>query len=147
MGLTEFPLWAGANDGKAAGALPQPKSLATELERALAARKALVLLVSLEGCPYCNLVRGSYLAPLREQGQPVAQIEWGRATALADLQGRASTHDAVVRAFGVRLAPTVLFLGRGGKEAARRLAGMAIPDFYGAYLSERVESANREVAA
>lgn len=126
--------------------LPRPRSLPTELERALDARKALVLLVSLDGCPYCELVRESYLVPLRGSGQPVIQIELARSIALVDLRGRASTHAEVVRELGIRLAPTVLFLGRAGAEAAPRLSGIASPDFYGAYLRERVESANRAVA-
>jgi thioredoxin-related protein len=129
------------------GALPHPRSLAEELARALAARKALVVMASLEGCPYCKLARESYLAPLRAEGQPVVQIEMGQALPLLNLQGRASTHDQVVRALGVRVAPTVLFIGRQGKPAAAPLAGIASPDFYGAYLAERVATANAAVAA
>lgn len=126
--------------------LPRPRSLAAELERALDARKALVLMVSLDGCPYCKLVRESYLVPLRASGQPVLQIELALSIAVVDLRGRASTHARVVRELGVRLAPTVLFLGNAGAEAAQRLSGIASPDFYGAYLRERVDSANRSVA-
>lgn len=126
--------------------LPQPRSLAAELEQAIASRKALVVLVSLEGCPYCKLVRESYLVPLRAEGQPVVQVEMARSIPIVDVHGRASTHELVVRASGVRVAPTVLFLGRAGSEAAPALAGMAIPDFYGAYLHDRVAAANRTLA-
>lgn len=132
---------------QAAPALPHPQSLAAELARAAAVRKALVLMVSLAGCPYCKLVRESYLVPLRADGQPVVQVEMGRSIPLLDARGRPSTHEQVVREHGVRVAPTLLFLGRDGREAAPALAGMAIPDFYGAYLHDRIELANRTVAS
>jgi hypothetical protein len=127
--------------------LPAPASLADALARALAARKSLVVMVSLDGCPYCHVVRDSYLAPMHAEGQPVVQIEMARSTPLVDLQGAPSTHERVARALRIRVAPTVLFLGRGGQEAAPRIAGMPIPDFYGAYLQERVDAANRSVGA
>jgi hypothetical protein len=130
----------------AAPLLPRPASLATELQRALALRKALVVMVSLHGCPYCKLVRESYLAPLNADGQPVVQLELEGSMPLLDLRGQPSTHALVVRGMDVRLAPTVLFFGRGGTEAAGRLAGVASPDFYGAYLQERVDAANRSVS-
>ena len=126
--------------------LPRPVSLADEIDRALQLRKALVLMVSLDGCPYCKLVRESYLAPLRADGQPVVQIELAQAFPLLDSAGRASTHAQVVSGLCVRVAPTVLFLGRAGAEVAARLVGVANADFYGAYLSEKVEAANRAVA-
>ncbi|HLL17840.1 MAG TPA: thioredoxin fold domain-containing protein, partial [Rubrivivax sp.] len=112
----------------------------------LAYRKALVVMVSLDGCPYCKLVRESYLAPLRGEGQPVVQIELAQPSALIDAAGRPSTHAQVARSLRVRVAPTVLFLGRGGVEVAARLVGVANADFYGAYLSEQVAVANRAVA-
>lgn len=143
--LANFP--AIAAGGSAAPSLPRPTSMASELARALAMRKALVVMVSLHGCPYCKLARESYLAPLQAGGQPVVQLELTGSMALQDLGGRESTHEQVVRGWDVRLAPTVLFLGRGGTEAAARLAGVASPDFYGAYLQQRVDAANRSVAA
>jgi hypothetical protein len=125
--------------------LPRPASLADEIHHALALRKALVLMVSLDGCPYCKLVRESYLVPLRAEGQPVVQVELTRTWPLVDAAGRASTHVQLVHAFGARVAPSVLFLGRAGTEVAERLVGIASADFYGAYLSGRVEIANRAV--
>lgn len=148
LGAAMFAALALPRAGMAAGGatLTRPASLAAEIERAVAGGKALVVMVSLEVCPYCKLVRESYLAPLRAAGQPVVEIEMARSLPLVDAQGRASTHEQVVRALGVRVAPTVLFLGRRGAEAAPRITGMPLPDFYGAYLQERVEAGNRAVS-
>ena len=128
-----------------APALPLAASLPSELGAALLQRKALVALVSLEGCPYCELVRRNYLVHLRAQGQPVVQLEMARDLPLVGFDGQAATHAALVRAWKVKVAPTVLFFGRGGVELAERLAGVAVPDFYGAYLDQRIAQANRSV--
>lgn len=45
----------------------------------------------------------------------------------------------VAQVLGIRLAPTVVFLGACG-ELAPRLVGYGSPDFYGAYLDERIET-------
>jgi thioredoxin-related protein len=142
LAASVLPRLAQADTGPA---LPPAASLARELAAALATGKALVVMVSLGGCPYCKAVRESYLVPLRAEGQPVVQVELNRAIPVADFEGAASTHVKVVRALRVRVAPTVLFFGRGGKEAAPRIAGMPLPDFYGAYLQERVDLANRSI--
>lgn len=39
------------------------------------------------------------------------------------------------------MAPTVLFLGKEGREVAPRLVGGSTSDFYGAYLEERIRTA------
>lgn len=131
----------------AAPALPVASSLTAELAAALGKGRALVVMVSLEGCPFCKVVRENYLTPLRAEGQPVVQVEMKRALPLVDLSGASRTHGQFVESMGVKVAPTVLFLGRGGREAAPRLAGVTIPDFYGAYLQDRVDAANRSVSA
>ena len=125
--------------------LPAPQSLADELAAALAAQKPLLLMASLPGCPFCRVVRNSYLAPLRESGQPVLQLDTGSAAAVRDFRGAASTHDKLLRAWGLTVWPTVLFFGRNGREVAERLVGASIPDFYGAYLDERLQTAVRSL--
>jgi hypothetical protein len=123
--------------------LPQPRSLAAEVEAALAKGRALVVLASLEGCSWCKLVRQSYLAPLLAAGQPVVEFGMGRSTPLADFAGAPSTQAQMAKSLQVRVAPTVLFMGRGGHELAPRLVGVPLPDFYGAYLQQRLDAANR----
>lgn len=138
--------WGAAGEATAA-TLPAPASLARELAAALAARKPLVVMASLDGCPFCKVVRDSYLAPLRrDAAQPVVQLDMGSLGLVRDFRDTPKTHDEVLRALGVKVAPTVLFFGARGREVAERLAGASIPDFYGAYLDERIRVALRAVA-
>jgi hypothetical protein len=51
-----------------------------------------------------------------------------------------------VRRWGVKVAPTLLFLGGQGREVAERLVGALLPDFYGAYLAQRLETARQSLA-
>jgi thioredoxin-related protein len=124
-------------------ALPMPGSLASALEAALVRRRALVMMVSLPGCPWCKLVRQSYLAPLLAEGQPVIELDMQDQRGIVGFDGAATTPMRLADGLRVRVAPTVLFLGRGGREIAPRLTGVTSEDFYGAYLDERVAAANR----
>ncbi|WP_028601719.1 hypothetical protein [Ottowia thiooxydans] len=123
--------------------LPLSNSLPDELARALMARQPLLVMISLHGCPWCMLVRENYLAPMREQdGLHVVQIDMQSSRVTRTPAGVPTTHGALVREWGVKLAPTVLFLGAAGKEVAERLPGGS-SDFYGAYLDERLVQARR----
>ena len=59
LGVAAGVLGRVASGAPAAAVLPRPASLAAQLAQAVSLRKALVLMVSLEGCPYCKLVRES----------------------------------------------------------------------------------------
>ena len=137
--------WSAAPASHAA-ALPAAQSLAAELAQALRAGKPLLVMASLDGCPFCRLVRDNYLAPLlREGAVAVVQLDMQSAQAVNDFDGARSTHQEMLRAWSVKVAPTVLFFGKGAREAAPRLEGASIPEFYGAYLDERLRTARRAV--
>ncbi|MEK9952802.1 MAG: hypothetical protein VW687_11690 [Curvibacter sp.] len=127
--------------GGRAATLPRALDLQHELATALARQQPLVLMVSLDACAYCHIVREHHLAPLQQQGLPVVQVDMRSRRPLKGLDGRLIVHDDFVRARRVSVAPTVLFLGPQGEELAERLVGGSIPDFYGAYLDQRLEQA------
>ena len=137
---------SGVAPARAAGkTLPLSASLPDELARALKARQPLVVMVSLHRCPWCEEVRNNYLAPMRAQERlPVVQVDMLSPRQTRDLQGAPTTHEALVRAWDVKVAPTVLFLGPQGKEVAERLVGGS-PDFYSAYLDRRLALAREAV--
>ncbi len=124
-------------------ALPLSASLPDELAQALARHQPLVVMVSLRGCPFCEVVRNNYLGPMHErEGLPVVQVDMLDERPTRDTAGQPTTHGALVRAWGVKVAPTVLFIGAQGKEVAPRLAG-GPHDFYSASLDGRLEQARR----
>ena len=124
--------------------LPVAVALPEHLRLALQKGSPLVVMVSLPGCPFCKAVRESHLAPMqREEGLPVVQIDMMSRATLRDFQGTSVTHEQQIDTWGIRVAPTVLFFGRRGQEVAQRLVGGYLPDFYGAYLEQRLETARK----
>lgn len=128
--------------------LPVPSSLPDELVTALKKGGPLLVMVSLEGCPFCKIVRENYLAPLQRQGGlAVVQIDMRNRQMVQDFSGSNQTQDQLIRSWGIKVAPTVLFFGRAGVEVAERLVGGYIPDFYGAYLDDRLRQARAAVTS
>ena len=126
--------------------LPSSASLVNELRNALRKGNPLVVMVSLEGCIFCKTVRQSHLVPLREQhGLDVVQLDMRTQQISRDFKGAVATHEQLIGSWGVRVAPTVLFFGPGGVEVAERLTGGYIPDFYGAYLDDRLARARTKI--
>ena len=130
-------------------ALPVPASLPGAALTAANKKEPLVLLVSLPGCPYCEVVRRNYLLPAQRDGSLHAwQLNiTDRTTPLVGFDGKATTAAAQIAAWKAGFTPTVLFLGPTGQELAERLVGLASPDFYGAYLDDRLATARKAVLA
>lgn len=127
-------------------ALPVPTSLPRAATLAIGKGEPLVLLVSLPGCPYCEMVRRSYLLPMRLEGLPAWQINTTDATSpLEGFNGQRSSGAEFTRERGIRITPTVLFLDASGRELAPPLEGFTGPDFYGAYLNEALANARKTV--
>jgi thioredoxin-related protein len=126
-------------------ALPIPTSLSQAALAAKAQGQPLVLLISLPGCVYCELVRRSYLIPLlADTGLQAWQLDiTNRSAPLVGFDSKATTAAAQAKAWKATFTPTVLFFGSQGQELAERLVGIAVPDFYGAYLEQRLTTARK----
>lgn len=127
--------------------LPEITSLPLELQHSAAIAQPLLVMVSLEQCPHCVIVRKHHLLPLLRQGVPVRQVNMRDQRPLLALDGSSLTQDELVRRWKVKVAPTLLFLGPDGRELAERLEGASLPDFYGAYLEDRLQRARQALPA
>lgn len=152
MDRREFLAWAGLASSASvkaqsvgAAQLPSPKSLQDELAKAMQLRQALMVMVSLEGCAFCRMARNSHLLPLHRAGIPIVQLDMRSPQSVLDFQGRASTHDQLIKRWRISIAPTLLFFGQGGQEIAERMEGGYLPDFYGAYLQERMVKSQKSL--
>ena len=129
-------------------ALPVPESLPDATDAAARLGEPLVLLMTLPGCPYCELVRRSYLLPARQNaGLQAWQLDvTNRTAALLGFDGKPTTATLQTTAWTASFTPTVVFLGARGQELVERLVGIAVPDFYGAYLEDRLAAARKVLA-
>lgn len=126
--------------------IPAAKSLQTEIASAVKTGSPLVVFVSLDNCPFCKIARDNYLLPiLNEQSVQVVQVNFQYLATVVDSRGNSVTQDQLVRSLGVKVAPTVLFLGQDGKELAPRLVGGSTSEFYGTYLDERIRTAQAAI--
>lgn len=151
--------------------LPLLTNFTADAARAQKEHLPILVLVSIERCPYCEQIRRSHLIPLSRQANPGVLIrevdlrssqlikepvsaasQAGRnarhAAALPTAAAQGSvTHAQWAERYGLRAAPTVLLLSPSGELLAESLVGASIPDFYGAYLEERIETAKRKLGA
>ncbi len=128
-------------------ALPSPASLRGAALAAAARGEPLVVMTTLPGCPYCDLVRNHHLLPMRKAGQ-VHAVQLNirdRSSNLQGFHGDTTTPAEQAKAWKARFAPTVLFFGPDGQELTERLVGVAVPDFYGEYLDVRLTEARRKL--
>jgi thioredoxin-related protein len=123
--------------------LPTPQSLQDELAKALLEKQPLIVMVSLDGCPFCRVARRSHLVPMQKMGMPIVQLDMRNSQPVLDFQGRMTTHDQLIKHWRISVAPTLLFFGPGAKEIAERMEGGYLPDFYGPYLDERLVKARQ----
>lgn len=128
--------------------LPPARNLRDLALAQTAKGQPLVIMLSLPRCPYCELVRRNYLLPYRaERLLDSWQIDTTDHGALIDFAGKPTTPAAWSQAMRVKVTPTLLFFDQNGREIAPRLEGVAVPDFYGAYLDERLATARQRLSA
>src|SRR5690606_28108961 len=116
-------------------------------------QRVVVALFTLPGCPFCEAIRRDQLSHLaREQvARGLRLVEYDLPDRQAFTGSRAdaaspASAPALAASLGIRLAPTVVFLGPDRSELAERLVGYASPDFYGAYLEQRIAQARSRLA-
>jgi thioredoxin-related protein len=128
--------------------LPAPTDLRQAATQANARGEPLVLMVSLPGCPWCELLRRNYLTPMRGEG--VAAFEFminERSQRITDFKGQLITPAAWSEAMKVKITPTLFFFNPQGQEIAPRIEGVASADFIGAILDERLATARERIKA
>ncbi len=113
--------------------IPKLDVLEKQLERTAKQKRPLVLLVTMPGCAWCDLVKQDYLQHLaRDQDKEGVFV-------FETIQGGVE-----LQRYRIKMVPTVLFLGPQG-EIAERLIGYGSRDFYGAYLNERIANAKKKL--
>ncbi len=137
--------WAQAKES----ALPTPASFAQAARDAVQKGEPLVVLVSLPGCPWCELLRRNYLLPMRAEGLQAVQFTVNDKTQRFEgfAPGKELTGVDMSVAYKARVTPTLLFLDATGAQVAERITGVASADFLGAQLEQRLAAARLAVRA
>lgn len=122
--------------------LEHPHSLRARARAAQGQGLPLVVMTTLKGCPFCDVVRTNYLWPMHQKGEILAvQLDITNNVPVEYFDGSWQTPREISRKWQNRVAPTLYFFDEHGRELAERLEGMAVPDFFGMYLAQRLEQA------
>ncbi len=131
--------------GAHAAEFAHAKTLAADARFATDRKLPILLFFSQAGCGFCERARREYLRPLAMSGTWASRALMREVPLEASLTGfdgkRISGHN-LARAYGVRVFPTVVFVDGSGNLLAEPLAGFTVPDFYAAYLEQRLEAAS-----
>lgn len=121
-------------------------------DAALAKQRGIPLLVLMAAdyCTYCQYIEKHFLKPMIISGDYqdkviIRVLYIDGFTPVKDFDGRSVMPDEVAARYQATLTPTVLLLGPGGEELAPRLVGISSKDFYGAYLDQRIETADEKM--
>jgi thioredoxin-related protein len=148
VALSAYFLPAIAQNSSKTALLPWPADLKQLATAAHERGSPLVLMVSLPGCPWCELLRRNYLGPMQSEG--VASYEFminERSRTLQDFKAQRITPAALSAALKITNTPTLLFFNREGQEIAPRIEGVASADFIGSILDERLATARQHLKA
>lgn len=119
--------------------LPAVRNLEQSALRAASKDQPLIVMFSLPSCPYCEKLRRTQYQFLAREGYVVQQIEITDRTPVTGFDGKSTDGVRLARQFGIKLAPTVLFFGPGGKEIGERITGAPTEDFYGAFVDRALK--------
>jgi hypothetical protein len=146
IAASAFWIRADAQDRPQGRVLPWPADLRAASAQAQRRGQPLLLMVSLPGCPWCELLRRHYLMPLGNEGLAAFEFMIGeRHMPLIDFQGERITPHDWSKAMKVRVTPTLLFFNAQGQEVAPRIEGVASADLIGSILEERIAAARQAV--
>lgn len=140
-------LQAGEN-ALAAEAPPLTRDLRADARLAAASHQPLLLFFSLEGCPYCARVRREYLGPMSGNAEDAKRVlirELPIEATLPGFDGKPRPAREIADAYRVTLFPTVVLVDAEGRALADPLVGFSSPDFYGATLDSRIDTARDKI--
>jgi len=126
--------------------VPMADSLQAEAKDAAGRKVPIMLLFTSPHCSYCEQVKAEYLGPMVNdpayRGKVIIrQIEAGSDWTLVGFDGRKTTHGDFAASQKVGMVPTIKLVDARGRELAKPIVGMSIPDYYFGYIQAAMEEA------
>jgi thioredoxin-related protein len=145
-------LAAGVVTAEPAATLPVPADLGLDAAEAGREGKPLILFFSLPGCQFCHVVRQNYLSPMLKTGNVggrplIREIDITSQQKVKGFDGSPGTQLAIAKQYGIRVAPTVLFVDARGRLLTEPIVGGDVSGIYGGYLDNAFAEAEKRLAA
>lgn len=124
--------------------LTEARDLQQDGQQAEADRLPILILFSMQGCSYCEIVREEFLKPMLRNAEYrnkvlIREIHSDSYARLRDFDGRTVGAAELAHRYGAALSPTVVFLDPQGRELAERLIGVTTRDYYGGFLDAGID--------
>ena len=120
--------------------------LTVDLKEATKRGVPLLVLVSLAGCPQCEIVRRGHLTPMSHETPPraiIRQVNLQSTAPLRDFDGSQTTQKNFIDRQKINFAPTVVIYGSKGRPIGEPLVGTMLADFYSHYLESSLAEARK----
>jgi len=134
-----------------AASLPAVTDLRADAAQAKREHKPMVILFSLPGCPFCQVVRQNYLLPLLQETSAkkrpiVREADMTATKKITGIDGTPTTQSAFAKSLHIKVAPTVVFLDGSGEQLAAPIIGGDTAGFYNAYLERALEESEHKMS-
>jgi thioredoxin-related protein len=143
---------AATEPAMATATLRHAADFAADAREARLLRAPVLVLFSQSSCAWCERVRREYLAPM--QNDPayrnrvlIREVDADAGDALVDFSGARITQKEYAGRFRVKKVLVIVLLGPDGELLSEPMVGMALPDFYQAYLDDAIDNGRRKLGA
>ena len=132
--------------------VPQVSDLAALSQQARQRQLPILLVVTQDHCPFCQLLKNDVIKPMLISGDYndrviIAELAYDNMRSIINFQGNKVLPGAVAAEYKVWVAPTLLFLDADGVEVHKRMLGVNTIEMYGYYLDEAINASLRTVQA
>ena len=119
-------------------------------QEARARKLPILIMFSIQGCQYCDVVREEFLKPMLRSGDYadrviMLELYSDSDARLRDFNGQLISSSELTQRYKAGFAPTVVFLDSQGNELAERLIGITTRDFYGGFLDEAIDESLQRI--
>lgn len=131
--------------------ITQTTDLQHDAEFAQQNGRPILLMISQDHCPYCDLMKREVLHPMVLDEEYTNRIVMREilidiGLEMTDFQGRQQTAKAFSHGYGVHLTPTLLFLDPQGNELADRIVGINTVEYFSFYLDAAIDQATEKMS-
>lgn len=126
------------------------KNLQSDLKLSAQTERPLLVMFSTSHCGFCSQVKEEFLQPILrnaayDETVIIRLVEVDDDLPVRALDGSSIDYSTLADNYQVNFYPTILMLGPGGEELAKRLIGITTVDFYGAYLDRAIHQARENL--
>ena len=150
MLLVIMPISEAVFSGDRSGVVPPVRDLYSLSKVAEARNLPILLMVSQDHCPYCELLKEEILNPMVISGDYINKAVMSVLTidaskAIIDFNGKKIEPRDVALRYNATITPTLLFLDYQGNEIQERMTGVNTVEMYGYYLDESIDEAQEKL--